>query len=131
MNKARKLSLLAVATVAALAVTPSAHAGSVGSIVISNINVSSTATNGGGSAFALIAFSTTVSNPPSCAVFPQIGMAIDISSTKGKIMLSNAVAAFLSGKKVNITGQGNCSVPGGSTTFVSGFETVQSLQILQ
>jgi hypothetical protein len=122
---------LATACFAFVFVTPTAHAGSITLQTITSVAVASTNANGSGNQVALIGFSTAVSSPPGCAIFPQIMMAIDLSSNKGRAMLSTAQAAFLSGRRVSVSGQGNCFVPGStSTTLYSGVETAHSITMV-
>jgi hypothetical protein len=54
----------------------------------------------------------------SLGLFPNLGMGIDLSTNKGKGVLSVATAAFLAGKKVSVFGTGTC------------FGTTNSLEII-
>jgi hypothetical protein len=69
----------------------------------------------------------TVTGRPAChnAVFVT-HFAFDISTAKGKALLSVATAAFLAGKSVFITGSNTCINPGSGN-----MESISSLAILQ
>ena len=115
--------LLAVAFAGVvLGVTPSAHAvGSVGSVLIANIQI---VTSNGTSAAVLNFVGGVGGSRPACATFPQLGLGIDVSTAKGKLVLNYATAAFLASKKVDVSGTGGCF--GASNSI----EIIDSLTIL-
>jgi hypothetical protein len=121
MSTIRQISLAAAFTLASFATTPSAHAapGSVSSARITNVRVY----NSDGNPSVVVQFDQSRSGTIACSPFVS-AMAIDGSTAKGKLIASNAMAAFLAGKKVTVIGTGLC---------LSGtpFEAISDFSILQ
>ena len=121
MFRIRQISLTAAVLAASFVVTPSAQAGAFNQQLINGIQISST-TVGGGTPFAVIQFTVPSQSPAACSPFPfSQAMVVDISTSKGRGILSNAMAAFLAGKKVNVVGTGN--------TCIVNYEVIQSFTV--
>ena len=77
-----------------------------------------------GTQFARVSVSgAAIGGRPAChAAAFTVHYAFDISTSKGKAMLTALQSAVLSGKKVNVTG--------GSTCTSTGLNTIETLQIL-
>jgi hypothetical protein len=116
MNRIRQISLAAAIIGAVLATTPPAYAnGSVGQVLIANIQVVTTSST----SVAILNFVGGVGGTrPACALFPNLGMGIDVNTAKGKAVLSTATAAFLAGKKVSVSGTGGCFGTTNSTEII-------------
>jgi hypothetical protein len=115
----RQISLAAAVVAASFAVTSPAHAGGFVQQFISAVQINTTT---GGTTYALVQFNVASSSPAPCSPFPfSQSMAIDISTNKGRGILSIAMAAFLAGKKVNVVGN--------NTTCINNFEVIQSFTV--
>jgi hypothetical protein len=79
----------------------------------SNVSITHVHVAGNTTAYAVVQVSAISGSPASCAVYPQVAMYIDLSTNKGRAVLSVATAAMLAGKKVSIWGTGTCGTPSG------------------
>lgn len=91
------------------AAVSTAYAGQATQVNISSVQVVGSST----SPYAAIGMNG-ISGAPSCATFPAIVMYADLSTNKGRAILSTATAAMLAGKKVTVIGTGGCTTPSGS-----------------
>lgn len=92
------------------------YAGSASSGTLSTVHFMS---NG----VVIASTSGTRSDVPPCAVNQSSRFSIDGTSAGGKVQVSGLLAAYASGKQVNIIGTGNCSVYGDTET-ISYFYTI-------
>jgi hypothetical protein len=83
----------------------------------SNLLIGDITIEGGDTARIYVGEGTIVGSPPSCAGTRTNHFAINLATAKGKAMYDLAVAALLSGKRVNVAGANNCSVIGNLQTL--------------
>jgi hypothetical protein len=91
-------------------------------VLITNIQITGTATN----PIAVLQTNGVASGTTSCAANPRIGMAIDVSSAKGRAVLSTATAAMLAYKKVTLVGTNGCLTPPG----LIALEVIDRIQVV-
>ena len=109
MNMVRKVLSVAAVLFALLAGAPVAQAGQVLNGTITAIHLYGSSTT----PVAAITYSGSLSGSPACATIPQIYMYADLSTAKGRALLSLATSAMLAGKRVNIFGTNTCAQPSG------------------
>src|SRR5262245_27750897 len=113
-------SSFAATIVAALSLTSIAHAAGSVSSSVTQISIVGTST----SSYASISFGALISAGPSCAGSLTNIMYIDLSTNKGRAVLSTATAALLAGKLVSAIGTGTCVTPSngfGAREFIDQF----------
>jgi len=116
MKKLHSITAAAALAVAfALAVPSSASAGQVVGKILT-LEVVGTATT----PYVMVNMSGTPSGYPACSVWPVM-MAVDISTARGKIVMSVLTSAFLAGKTVTLRGTspGTCVTPSNQATPVA------------
>jgi hypothetical protein len=108
MKKSHSITAAAALAVAiALAVPSSASAGQITG-KINNLHVVGSAT----APFVMVNITGAVSGAPACTAWPPL-MAVDISTARGKVVMSVLTSAFLAGKTVTLRGTspGTCVTP--------------------
>jgi hypothetical protein len=123
MARLRLVSLAAALIAASLAMVSPVYAvaGSISSATIINIRVYNSSTTPS----VVVQFNATTSNNLACSPAPfNQTMAIDGSTAKGKLIASNAMAAFLSGRKVTVIGTGAC-LSGTTAEAIDSFTVAQ------
>jgi hypothetical protein len=102
----------------AVAAPPTAHAaGAVISAKITSMSVQSTQ-------FALVLFSNTIASKPSCHTGGN-AMVIDVTTSKGKALLSLAQTAMLADLFVTAVGTGGCTNVGTSNENLSSLSVTR------
>ena len=77
-----------------------------------------------GTNFAVIMLTSATGSRPACHTASIYEYAFDISTSKGRALLSTAQAAMMSGKQTTVTGGTTCTTIGSSV-----IETVQTISV--